>query len=93
MKFCVHVGLLSGQVFSPFGEHWLAGSHGGGGMSHRPGVGSADHAGRHQWLQAGVGSAVPVRAFVIYGYDGRWALGIAGGGLRPYGGVCVLQAC
>jgi len=30
VKFCVHVGLLSGQVFSPFGEDWLAGSHGGG---------------------------------------------------------------
>ena len=29
-KFCTHVGLLSGQVFSPFGEDWLAGSHGSG---------------------------------------------------------------
>jgi len=26
----MRVGLLSGQVFSPFGEDWLAGSHGGG---------------------------------------------------------------
>jgi len=42
VKFCMRVGLLSGQVFSPFGEHWLAGSHGGGGISHRPWVGSAD---------------------------------------------------
>ena len=33
VKFCTRVGLLSGQVFSPFGEHWLAGSHGGGGIS------------------------------------------------------------
>jgi len=24
-KFCMRVDLLSGQVFSPFGEHWLAG--------------------------------------------------------------------
>jgi len=32
------VGLLSGQLFSPFGEDWLAGSHGGGGISRRPGV-------------------------------------------------------
>jgi len=32
-KFCTHVGLLSGQVFFPFGELWLAGSHGGGGMT------------------------------------------------------------
>ena len=31
MKFRTRVGLLSGQVFSPFGEHWLAESHGGGG--------------------------------------------------------------
>ena len=29
VKFCMRVGLLSGQVFSPFGELWLAGSHGG----------------------------------------------------------------
>ena len=27
VKFCMHIGLLSGQVFSPFGEHWLAWSH------------------------------------------------------------------
>jgi len=30
VKFCMDVGLLSGQVFSPFGEFCLAGSHGGG---------------------------------------------------------------
>jgi len=78
VKFCTHVGLLSGQVFSPFGEHWLAGSHGGDGISRRPGVD------RRMLLvviheHAGVESAV--RAVVIYGYDGRWALGIAGGGV------------
>jgi len=33
VKFCMSVGLLSGQVFSPFGEDWLVGSHGGGGIS------------------------------------------------------------
>ena len=33
VKFCMHVGLLSGQVFSPFGEDWLAGSHRGGGIT------------------------------------------------------------
>jgi len=44
VKFCKHVGLLSGQVFSPFGEHWLAGSHRGGSISPRPEVGSADRA-------------------------------------------------
>ena len=30
VKFCMRVRLLSGQVFSHFGEHWLAWSHGGG---------------------------------------------------------------
>jgi len=30
MKFCVSVQLLSGQVFSHFGELWLAWSHSGG---------------------------------------------------------------
>ena len=78
VKFCMRVGLLSGQVISPFGEHWLMGSHGGSGISHRPGVD------RRMLLvvmdeQAGVESAV--RAVVIYGYNGRWALGIAGGGV------------
>jgi len=29
VKFCMRVGLLSGQVFSNSGELWLAGSHGG----------------------------------------------------------------
>jgi len=29
MKFCMRVGLLSGQVFSPFAELWRAESHGG----------------------------------------------------------------
>jgi len=33
VKFCKGVGLLSGHVISPFGEHWLAGSHGGGGIT------------------------------------------------------------
>jgi len=68
VKFCTRVGLLPRQIFSPFGEDWLAGSHGGGGISRRPGV--------DRWMllvfmdeQGGVESAV--RAVVIYGYDGR----------------------
>jgi len=28
VKFCMRVGILSGHVFSPFGELWLARSHG-----------------------------------------------------------------
>jgi len=33
MKFCMRVRLLSGQVFPPFGEHWLVGNHRGGCIS------------------------------------------------------------
>ena len=33
MKFGMHVRLLSGQVFPPFGEHWLVGNHRGGCIS------------------------------------------------------------
>jgi len=33
VKFCMCVALLSGQVFSPIGEHWLAGSQGGGSIT------------------------------------------------------------
>jgi len=33
MKFCMHVVVLSRQVFSPFGEHWLEGNHKGGGIT------------------------------------------------------------
>ena len=35
VKFGMRVGLLSGQVFSPFGELCLAGSHSGGGITSR----------------------------------------------------------
>jgi len=35
VKLCTGVSLLSGQVFSPFGEDWFAGSHGGGGITSR----------------------------------------------------------
>ena len=35
VKCCTRVGLLSGQVFSHFGEEWLAGSHEGGGITSR----------------------------------------------------------
>ena len=78
---------------SPLGEDWLAGSHGGGGISRQPGID------RRMLLvvmdeQAGIESAV--RAVVIYGYDGRYSVGIGNCRwrhcLRPYGGVCVLQA-
>jgi len=79
----MRVGLLPGEVFSPFGKDWLAGSHGGGGISRRPGVDRRMLLFVVYMLQAGVESAV--RAVVTHGYDCRWALGI--------GGVCVLQAC
>ena len=35
VKFCMHIGLLPGQIFSPFGELWLAGSYVGGGITSR----------------------------------------------------------
>jgi len=47
----------------------------GGSISRRPGVESADRAGRHLWLRAGVGSAD--RAVVIYAYKGRWEMQVA----------------
>jgi len=61
VKFCKRVGLLSRQVFFPFGEDWLAGSYGGGGISRRPEVD------RRMLLvvvdeQAGVESAVRAEA-------------------------------
>jgi len=75
VKLCMRVGLLSGQVFSPFGEDWLAGSHAGGGIS---------RAGR-------------LRRVMSVSQLRRQSLGIGNWGrrrrVRPYGGVCVLQAC
>jgi len=38
VKFCIRVGLLSGQVVSPFGEDWLSGSHGSGSITSRMNV-------------------------------------------------------
>ena len=51
VKFCMRVrlGLLSGQVFSHFGEIWLAGSHGGGITSGVVGIG---HRGAEALLKA-----------------------------------------
>jgi len=72
VKFCSRVGLLSGQVFSPFGEHWLALSHGGGGIT--------------SGMNGSGGRSATVHGMGI-GKLGRRRC------LRPYGGVCVLQAC
>jgi len=72
VKFCMHVGLLSGQVFSPFGEHWLAWSHGSGGITSGMNGSGASSAADH-----GMG---------IRNWERRRCL-------RPYGGICVLQAC
>jgi len=67
--------LLSGQVFSHFGELWLAGSLGGGitsGMS---------------YIEIAVGQSELVAV-------AWWAFGIGGARrVRPYSGICVLQAC
>jgi len=66
VKFCTRVRLLSGQVFSHFGELWLAGSHSGG-------ITSGMYASRQ-------------------GLVGSWNWG-RGRRVRPYGGICILQAC
>jgi len=62
VKFCMCVGLLSGQVFSPFGEHWLAGSHGGGditsGMSH---IAAPSHGSLRLW-HSELGAATLLKA-------------------------------
>ena len=74
VKFCTHVGLLSGQVFSPFGEHWLAGSHGGGGITSRMNAPMKSYSqemcvpGNKYWSQR-------------WRSMGNWAFGIAGGGV------------
>jgi len=47
VKFCMSVGLLSGQVFSPFGEHWLARSHEGGGLTNGMNVSAGSCASEH----------------------------------------------
>ena len=72
VKFCMPVGLLSGQVFSPFSELLLAGSHGGGGIT----SGMNGSSGSTAW-EHGMGSQ----------NCGRRRF------LRPYWGICVLQAC
>jgi len=92
VKFCMRVGLLSGQVFPPFGEDWLAGSHGGGGISRRPGVDRRImlviiHGTSRSWI----GSLCSCHPWL------RWSVGIENCRrrrcLRRYGGVCVLQPC
>ena len=70
----MRVGLLSGHVFSPFGERWLAGNHGGGGISRRPGVGSADHAGRHLWYKPELDRRIVRLSSMVMTVDGHWEL-------------------
>jgi len=84
VKFCMHFDLLSGQVFSPFGEDWLARSHGGGGIT--------SHMNAPMKLCSDDQCAVPMkyysvdrRAFLETNIeasgDGRWAFGTGGGGV------------
>ena len=75
VKFCMRVPLPSGQVFSHFGELWLAESHGGGITSGMYADGN--------WMKA----AAPSEAQCGSRNWGRRRC------LRPYGGICVLQAC
>ena len=79
----MRVGLLSGQVFSPFGEDWLAGSHRGGITSRwTPYLTAIDR--KVERMN---------RAVVIYAYDGRWALGIANGSVIAYGRMVGFPSC
>jgi len=88
VKFCMHVGLVSGQVFSPFGKHWLAGSHGGGGITSRMNA--------PMTLCSDDQYAVPMKYYsddrrptcvalletnIEASGDGRWAFGTGGGGV------------
>ena len=57
----------------PFGEDWLAGSHGGGGISRQPVMGSADRAGRHLWLRRSVGIGNCRRRRCLRPYGGVYA--------------------
>ena len=72
VKVCMHVGLLSGQVFSLFGEPWLSGSHGGGGITFE--------------MNGSGGSTASEHGTRIRNWGRRRRL-------RPYGGICVLEAC
>jgi len=83
----MRVGLLSGQVFSPFGEDCLAGSHGGGiSLGINISIGS-------QILHC-IRKQRQVQQFAGTCGEARWSVGIgAAHCLRPYGGVCILQAC
>ena len=64
----IRTGLL------PFGEDWLAGSHGGGGISRRPGVGSADHAGRHPWYKPELNRRFVQLSSMVTTVGGHWEL-------------------
>jgi len=78
VKFCMHVRLLCGQVFSHLGELWLAGSHNGG-------ITSGMYAATN-WIHA----AAPSNAWWGFGIACRGSVGQSGLGqqhcLRPYGG-------
>jgi len=76
VKFCVRVGLLSGQVFFPFDEDWLAGSHGGGGIS-RAGRRHRVMSVSQLWPAATRRECFPTAVTVTR----QWALGIGGGGV------------
>ena len=59
VKFCMRVQLLDGQVFSHFGELWLAWSHSGGitsGMSYIEIAVGQSESGAVAWWAFGIGS-------------------------------------
>jgi len=60
VKFCMHVRVLSGQVFNHFDDLWLAGNHGGGigsGMSYKKISVVQSELGAVAWRTFGIGAA------------------------------------
>ena len=94
MKFCMHVRLLSWQIFH-FGELWLVGSHGGGitsGMSYihiAPGKKMPtykSHLGKNWQDSLGNQNWPWLSVWGSQNWGRRHRV-------RPYGGICILQAC
>jgi len=93
-KLCMPVQLLSAQFFSHFGELWLAWSHGSGITSGMCYILIAS--GQNAYIQITPGKNTAARL------AGQSELAVAGSDspnwgwrrrVRPYGGMCVLQAC
>ena len=80
MKFCTRVGLLSVQIFSPFGELWLAGSQGSGGITSQMNVAIKYYSDdQYAFFETNIEASGKA----------RWAVGIGGGGVTK--GLSLIQ--